>query len=218
MQTVAAWLQNGTYEQGVLLYEQHGSNSFLKQKFATGPNDYNVAKLREELLKIRGEDSGSGGEREQTAFLQKPETPNPATPPATPTPENAKRYLQITKQRNKLYLELNMLMEQKHYLPDGEELRLCAAGILTKHQKITELWALIDYYQEHQCFPDDEVEAKPKPPLKKEMQLLRQTISKAKKRLESPTCRDKVQTESLLAISRNKLAQLVAIAKNKPHE
>jgi len=212
MQAIANWLQNGTYDDGVRLYEQHGTNAFLKQKFKLGgANAYNVTKLREELLKI-------SGSFEVAAAV----VPAPAKPvkdqSAQPKPDQAKKYLQLTNKKTKLYQLLGMLMEQKHYLPDGDELRQCAVKILTTHQQITETWAAIDYYQEHQSFPDDEVKPKEALEPKKEMQLLRQTISKAKVRLASPSCRNKEQTETLLAVSRNKLAQLVAINKKLSHE
>jgi hypothetical protein len=212
MQTVADWLQNGTYEQGVALYEQHGQNSFLKLKFKAGANDYNVAKLREELLRVAGcevrEASPAVKVTQLATRTQKPILPEPDN--SQPDPEKARRYLQLTNKKNKLYQQLNVLMEQKHYLPEGEDLRICAHTILTTHQQIMEAWALIDHYQAHQCFPDDEVQPKPTLEPKKEMQLLRQTISKAKARLSSPTCRDKVQTETLLTTSQIRLAELVA--------
>lgn len=217
MQSIAAWLQNGTYEEGVRLYEQHGSNSFLKQKFKAGPNDYNTPKLREELAKLAPLVPVAGAESESSKITSHP-APHTDTSVPKPNPDHAYKYLQLTKRKQRLYIELNMLMEQKHHLPEGEELRLCCVSILRLHQQITEAWALIDHYQEHQSFPEDEKKEKPQLDPKKEMQLLRQTISKAKKRLESASCRDKVQTETLLAISRNKLAQLVALHKKSRHE
>jgi hypothetical protein len=205
MQHIADWLKTGTYEQGVQLYEQHGSNSFLKTKFKAGANDYNVAKLREELGKMA----------ESCELKVEGNGPAPVEPIAEPpNADSAKKYLQLCKKRDRLYLELNVLMEQKHHLPDGDELKQCAFAILTWYQKIRETWVAIDYYNAHGTFPAEEVipDKKDIAP-KKEMQLLRQTISKAVKRLESPTCRDRAKTETLLAISRNNLARLVTLKK-----
>lgn len=186
------------------LYEQHGGNSFLKTKFKAGANDYNMAKLREELERLVASPlTPSKGEGVVTAPVSAGYKPQP-------TADQAKRYLQICNQRDKLYRTLNMLMEQKHHLPEGEELRKCCAGILITHQKVTEAWAAIDYYQQQGRFADDEAVAE-KPPIeaKKEMQLLRQTISKAKKRLLSATCRDREQTQKLLSDSQARLEVLV---------
>lgn len=203
MQAIADWLKTGDYIQGIQLYDQYGSNSFLKTKFKAGPNDYNVKKLREELAALCPVES-----RESVVESREPVVAPPMT--FGPTPDNAKRYLQICNKRDKLYRELNMLMEQKHYLPDGEELKKCAFAILSTHQKVSECWAQIDYYQEHGRFPnDDKPIAKAIEP-KREMQLLRQTISKAKSRLKSPGCRDREQTQKLLDDSIAKLAVLVA--------
>jgi len=182
MQAIAEWLKNGTYEQGVLLYQQHGGNSFLKQKFKGGANEYNAAKLREELSRLA---DGAAPVHEPKPVATKPQAERPA-PPAT---DLAKKYLSLVNKKTKLYLQQNMLMEQKHHLPEGDELRLCAVAILSTNQQLMEVWAQIDYYQAHGKFPDEEVVEKPALEPKKEMQLLRQTISKAKTRLESPTCR-----------------------------
>ncbi|SEM66251.1 hypothetical protein SAMN05192574_101382 [Mucilaginibacter gossypiicola] len=210
MQAIANWLQNGTYDDGVRLYEQHGSNAFLKQKFKLGgANAYNVTKLREELVRL----AESVTPKAESQPL--PTTEPVKKPSAQPKPEQAKKYLQLTNKKQKLYQLLGMLMEQKHYLPEGEELRQCAAKILTTHQQITETWAAIDYYQEHQCFPDDEVKPKETLEPKKEMQLLRQTISKAKARLASPSCRNREQTQQLLTNSQTRLAELVANKRKK---
>lgn len=211
---VAEWLKNGDYEQGVQLYKLHGKNTFLKEKFAAGINDYNSAKLREELQKL-------APSAPETAIETKG-TPNQGTPATSPIPpknaqENAVRYAKLTKQKQKLYQEQNMLMADRHHLQEGEQLRVCAVRILTISQQLTEVWAQIDYYQEHQCFPDDLPPVQPTPAIepKKKMQLLRQSISKAKSRLKKPTCRDSEQTQKLIDDSKAELALLVAAKKKK---
>ena len=219
MQQVSAWLKNGSYEQGVALYLSLGTNSFLKKRFAACVDDFNKTKLREELERILGEsgDEGAGSGTNITAPATGHPAPTPTTSLSAPkasSQENAIRYAQLNKRKTKLYSELNVLINERHHLPEGEDLRLCAVRILTINRQIGETFALIDYYQEHQCFPD---EAPPKPILdpKKQMQLLRQTISKAKTRLDSGACRNMLQTTQLKAEAEKKLAVLVAAKKEK---
>ncbi len=211
MQAIAEWLKTGTYDQGVQLYEQHGDNSFLKTKFKAGANDYNVAKLRECLAGLCPE-SQEPRDKNQEVVDDLPSVQLRAAPPMTlaPSPDNGRKYLQITNRRTRLYMELNVLMEQKHTLPEGEDLKQCAFAILRTYRKIKECYLLIDYYEEHGTFPVEEVVPEKKPvDNKKAMQLLRQTISKAKTRLKSPTCRDRAQTQALLADAEAKLVVLV---------
>lgn len=206
MQDVAQWLKHGTYDEGVKLYEEYGSNTFLKTKFKAGESPYNAAKLRELLSELVGcESQEPGAKNQEVGAVNKP-----ADEPKTPSADEAKKYLQLCKQRDRYYLELNALMANRHALPDGEDLKQCAFAILSTHQKVQECWAQIDYYQQHGHFPvpDAPPERAAIDP-KKEMQLLRQTISKAKTRLKSPTCRDRAQTQKLLDDAQAKLAVLV---------
>jgi len=203
MNTVLEWL-NGSrdFAAGVKLYADHGGKAFYLTMFANaGPNDYNKGKLIAELQKLADELPA-----EKIAA-------KPVTPSLKPTPEKApdkvaenRRYLDLLKRKQNLYTALNMLITEKRHLPEGEKLRQCAFDILKTHQQLTECWALIDHYQEHQAFPTG-----PKPVKrddKTKIQYLRQAISKAEKRLQNPKCRDRAATELLLKEKREELATL----------
>jgi hypothetical protein len=208
MQTIAAWLKNGTYEVGVQLYQKHGTNSYLKQRFALGPNDYNKNKLREELqklLQVTPDPLPVPTEKSKKVATNVPTS----QPVIINKAQDTKTYHALIKKRDHTYLELNQLMEQKHYLPEGNELRLCCLSIISKHQTLTEIWAKLDYYEEHERFPDQMPERVKRSP-KQELQYLRQTISKANTRLAKPNCRDKEKTEKLITDSKSRLAELLA--------
>ncbi|MDB4919841.1 hypothetical protein [Mucilaginibacter sp.] len=197
MQDVAAWLLTKDYEAGVLLYAKYGTNSFLKQKFGNGPDEYNVKKLFEVLSAL-------------SPMSEKSESPKVAAVVAIPknsNPDHAKKYLDLLKKKEKLYMELNILMGDKHHLPEGEELRICCTQILIKHQALRECWALVDHYQEHQSFPAEKPFKEIDPDT--EIQYLRQTISKAKARIAGGKCRNVDQTQKLIDSSQSRLDLLL---------
>ena len=232
MQEIREWLQNPVYEVGVRLYQQYGSNSFLKQKFAAGIGDYNVKKLRDEMERISDVGSASGRtswsirqsadkfsdlETKSKGFVeQKAESlkPKAAIEPKAETPSSDKveadrgKYLGICKTRDRLYRELDALMSERHHLPEGEKLLKCAERIVLTNQQITECWEKIDFWTENGYLPDEPV--KPNIDPKKEIQLLRQAISKANSRLKNPTCREREQTQKLIETSKARIAELKA--------
>lgn len=221
MQNIKAWLKDGSYEVGVNLYQHYGNNSFLKKQFAKEKSAFNEHKLREELMKIAATEPVMGAESVDQPvkplhkfIYPKDFNQNLVTPPPVTDIDRSelnKKYLQLVKRKDRLYMELNVHMEQKHHLPEGFLLQDCAKSILTTHQAITETFALIDHYQVHQKFPE-EIKPAPKPDIdpEKEIQLLRSSISKGNKRLLNPNCRDRKKTEDLLKSNQERLSVLVA--------
>jgi hypothetical protein len=204
MQEITAWLQNPDYTAGLKLYEKYGSSNFLKLKFAAGPNAYNQTKLLDELTKLAPAAPAK-------PVISLPDKVIIVTPDAVAEPPKADqvKYLQLIKRKDRLYLELNQLMEQKHYLPEGPDLKACAGMIVSRHQQLTEAWAQIDHYTEHQSFPVEAKQPAAAYAPEKEIQLLRQSISKANTRLSKPTCRNREQTTELVKASQARLDQLL---------
>lgn len=204
MCAVQNWLNgNKDFTTGVQLYADNGGKSFYLTMFAkAGPTDYNRAKLLAELTKLAGSDTAP------VLIKEKPVT-KPA-PSLKPTPDKAadnRRYLDLVRRKKDLYTQLNMLLMEKRFLPAGEKLRVCAFDIIKTHQAIVENWALLDHYQEHQCFPGKA--AKPVRDDKTAIQYLRVSISKAEKRLANPKCRDRTATALLLKEKQQELAELL---------
>lgn len=204
MSSVNDWLNgNKDFAAGVKLYADHGGKAFFLTMFdKAGPTEYNRAKLLAELTKL------AGSEPAQVPATEK-QVSQPA-PSLKPTPDKAadnRRYLDLTRRKKDLYTQLNMLMMEKQFLPEGNKLKVCAFDIIHTHQAIVENWALLDYFQEHQCFP-----GKPVAPARDDktaIQYLRQSISKAEKRLADPKCRDKTATAVLLKKKQDELAEIL---------
>lgn len=224
MQKIKAWFQNGcAYDTGVELYIKYGDNSFLKKQFAKGFTSFNDFTLKAELRKILSVLTSivpvpavliprETGELKKFAsaheFLAKP-TEIDLSPVIDKTELN-KRYLQLIKKKERLYMELNVHMGERHHLPEGFLLHDCARSILTKHQQLTEIWTLIDHYQVHQKFPEEIRDEKLAIDPEKEIQLLRSAISKANSRLKKENCRNRLTTQKTLEGNQARLNELLA--------
>ncbi|MNY48502.1 hypothetical protein D3C86_1838410 [compost metagenome] len=92
---------------------------------------------------------------------------------------------------------------------DQSFLHLTAKQILSLHADISDIYKLIDHYDEYGCFPQitvkDEIIRTPA----EEIQLLRQSNSKAKKRLNSGTCKDIDKTKKLIEANNIKIRDLL---------
>lgn len=192
------WLSSDRpYAEGLDLYLRYGRNEFLKKRFQHIQDDYNKKKIAEELNKMLGESRNSLPTKTERA-ISHPSCED----------EHAK-YLSLLNKRDEVVkqIERNMavldLSTAKHILFET------AKQILKLHQKKTELWAAIDFYQQQGCFKHA-VEAKPLPK-EKEIQLLYQAISKAKKRLQGDHCRNKNRTQQLLDQHLQRLNELKAV-------
>ena len=88
---------------------------------------------------------------------------------------------------------------------------MTAKQVLSLHGKLQDCWKLIDYYDEHGSFPlvkptVEDVRAELTPA--DEIQLLRQSTSKAKTRLKNPNCRDVDATKELIKRNNERIIQL----------
>jgi len=205
MIAITNWLQSErNYHQGVALYEQYGQSAFYKKLFASRSDAATQAKLLELLSQLA------------PANTKKPQVIS-VVPVVTPAlvinaGTDNKKYLDLLKRKGNLYTQLNFLMAHRLSLPDGAELRDCAFEILATNQKLRECWAQIDYYQEHGKFEDENTAQIVEMPADQRAQYLRQSISKCKKRLESPGCRDREATQKLLD---ERLAELAILKPKK---
>ena len=206
MQDITEWLANGRdFTKGVELYNRYGSNLFFKNTLLpAGPTLYNKEKLLSDLQQIA-----------QASPASKPIAPPPQpvvkpvniiTITETDKAKNHLKYLDLITQRNNLLKVLDRNMAALVFSDDKTVLHETAKQILRLAQRKTEIWALIDYYNENQCFP-------PVTPAKvvsreKQMQLIYRSICKARKRLKDPKYPLKAKTQKLIDKKLKQLEEL----------
>lgn len=221
MQDINAWLQSDQdYNTGLALYAKYGKSDFLKKLFADGPTPFNNQKLEAELQKLAPTQPAI----EQSAIepediLSETEnipalTINDSKFSPNSIAENQVRYLAIKDDIGLRYRQMENNMLALDYVNDEDILCQTAKQVLKLHRKIRDNWMLIDHFDEHGFFPYQKVK---KPPVTSAMQLLHVSICKAKKRLQSPNCRDVAETQKLLEEKQLALKTLQDEMKGKPN-
>ena len=183
MEDIKAWLHSdGLYADGLVLYLRYGTNEFLKKRFQSR-DEYSKKKLAEELEKL----------------IVTPSIPSQAKRKSDSPQINSEadhlKYLSLLKKRDEVVKQIERNMSVLDLSTAKDVVFETAKQVLKLHKRKTELWAVIDFYQDHGCF---EQPALPKQISKeKEIQLLYQAISKADKRLQNDNCRNKIKTQEL---------------------
>ncbi|TXI14820.1 MAG: hypothetical protein E6Q66_04695 [Pedobacter sp.] len=200
MLAIKIWLDSPRdYVAGISLYELHGTNSFLKKRFRSGPDAYNKQKLAEELQKLVGKVSSP----------PKLEEEGPKPPQANLQEDQAK-YLALLRKRDDIVRQIERNKAVLDLSTSQPILFETAKQLLKLHQKKCEIWTQIDFFQAHGYFETPEKEH---PVVReKEKQLLHQAISKAKKRLKNSHCKNKTKTEQLLQKHQKRLQALIGHA------
>jgi hypothetical protein len=224
MQEINAWLRSGkAFEVGKSLYMKYGTNSTFKSLLNTqGPTPYNVKKLGADLkalapaqpaitidapiIKIDAAtlphtDITEAGKERQTDW-EAPDSRDTADYP---------KYLQIKQQIQTLYRQIERNRTELDLNDKPSLLRMIAKQVVALHGKLTDYWKLVDYYDEHGCFPlvkptIEEGRAERTPA--EEIQLLRQSTCKAKTRLKNPQCKDMEGTNELIKRNNQRIIEL----------
>ena len=219
MQEINAWLlSEQNFVKGVALYTRYGTNSFFKGLLqSAGPTPYNIQKLSVELTKLAPASPAIPEIPENPIIPEIPEQ-NPSSKPessqtrpahvvqAKPNGRDHSRYLQLLTRRDDVVRQLDRNMAALDF-SENNNIRLATAKqILRLHQTKQELWALIDHYQANGSF--EPVEVKEPPSREKQMQLIYQSICKARKRLADPEYKDKKKTLLLIETKQKKLEEL----------
>jgi hypothetical protein len=221
MQEINAWLLKKDFEQGKLLYIKYGTNSFFKTLLQSGPTPFNVKKLGVELtalapvspakqdapqpqidehrppVKLKGGALVTAAAAHQLSVISKPTTKSPA---------NLPKYLELKELLKNTYRQLERNMAELDISENESYLHLSAKNILSLDQKKRDIYKLLDYYDEHECFPDVKQKVIRTPT--EEIQLLMQSTSKAKTRLKSPKCRDIEATRQLIENNNKRISEL----------
>ena len=197
MDAIHQWLQSTqNFNEGVSLYATYGDNEFLKKLFQSGPDAYNKQKLVEVLKKLI---------EKTIAPLKEIKNEFPKSQPIS-TQEDHAKYIALCRKRDDIYLQINRNMFLLDHSTNENVLHETAKQILRLQQNKTEVWALIDFYQEHGCF--EIVQPKKEKRKSEQIQLLHQAISKAKTRLKNPDYKNKSKTKALLAKHLERLTEL----------
>lgn len=198
MEEIKAWLNaERDIEEGLRLYRLYGKNEFLKTRFAATRDAYTRQKLVEELQSLLCD-----------TIKLPPEASKPTQPIATPEADQS-HYLSLLQKRDDIVKQIERNMALLDYSTSQTILFETAKQILRLHQKKCEIWAQIDFFQTNGSF---EQLQDPPPAKEKEVQLLYQAISKAKKRLKKTNCKNAIKTQQLLQKHQVRLQSLITHA------
>ena len=218
MQEINAWLKSEQdFNEGVCLYQKYGANTFfIKILLSDGPTQYNIDKLGAELESLapalpaiidipKKKINTNPTENKQAGQTH---TPPLSLADQQPASDNGlERYLGLKELLKTTYRQIERNMAELDLNTKESLLHLTAKNILSLHQKTRDIYKLLDHYDEHGKFPvvkNIEVVRTPA----EEIQLLRQSTSKAKTRLKSKTCRDRTETENLIEANNRRIIEL----------
>lgn len=137
-------------------------------------------------------------------------------------PEISKKILNLTAERKALYVEVNHLKSKTIHTPEGEGLKELAFEILKRWQRIDEIWAIIDSYNETGELPVDgnsKITERSNDPiqLKQQQVNLRSNISKTRRKIKSSN--DPVKSKELkLRLEKYEAELKVVNSKIEAHE
>jgi|GEM_PF-5592444 len=219
MQEINAWLRSGKdFETGKALYIKYGKNSLFKSLLNTqGATPYNIKKLGADLKNLAPAPPATSTDAPPIPIVATVPPPanvqegEKAEAPAKPNTSEFPKYLQIKDLIQTLYRQIERNRTELDLQTNPKLLHMTAKQVLALHGKLTDCWKLIDYYDEYGSFPlvkptVEEVRAERSPA--DEIQMLRQSTSKAKTRLKNPNCRDVEATKELIKRNNERIIQL----------
>ena len=144
---LSTWLNDpdSSYHDGVILYNEFGTSTFLKKLFAQGESTYTRERLRTELIVI---------DQERSKQVQPPVAPVQSVAAQTPPkPFNTSHYPEplqkLVARKGELYKKCCYLHSQLEKMGTDKE-RLSAASIITNgFEEINQIWAQLDHFDEH---------------------------------------------------------------------
>jgi len=206
MQDINAWLlSDKNFEVGKTLYLKHGGNSFFKTLLASGPTPYNIKKLDAELKSLA---PAAPAIPDKTAVLPSDQrsVEQYEVKSIPKDPDDFARYLDLKELLKSTYRQLERNMIELDLESKQSMLHLISNNILSLHQKIQDIYKLLDHFDEHETFPTSgKIDIVRTPAA--QIQLLRVSNWKARKRLQAG-CRDKEVTEKLILDNNAKIIEL----------
>ncbi|WP_316780389.1 hypothetical protein [Pedobacter antarcticus] len=212
MQEINAWLKDSEdFDKGVELYFKYGKNSFFKTtliKFGCTP--FNIQKLVAELTALAPAAPAPQQHTSASNHLVTHQKPLPAPDGALPAPDpkDTERYLALKELLRTKYRQMDRNRAALAISSDKEYRHLTAKQIMKLDNDIKDIYRLIDYFDAHERFPhlakDEIIRTSAE-----EIQLLRVSSSKAKKRLDLGKCRNIHKTEQLIIKNNLRIEQLM---------
>lgn len=195
MERVKKWLDNPVYEQGVNLYNDLGSNDFLKSIFRQGENEYSRKKLFDELYELLPEKS------EYSEITEFPEINKP----------NDFLLKKLRHDRQQVYRQIDANMFALRQARSESSRKEHAFQILRLQRKKQSILDDIDHLEAHgTLLPVPEKSEFTTP----EIQRLYVQIWKLRKRLARTDLRNREKSQKLLD---DKLLLLASIRKEAKH-
>lgn len=211
MQEINAWL-NGErdFNTGSELYAKYGDNSFFKKVLLNGPAPYTIKKLEAELESLAPAPPAHCDAFKIEIVSSAPDrhTGGQGNPVSNPDPKAMERYLSLKVLLKQTYRQIERNMTVLDISNDEPVLLQTANQILTLHDKIAEIFDLIDFFDEHNRFPDIVVDEEIVKTPEEQRQALYVSTSKAEKRLSSGSCKNQAKTIALIAANKKRIAEL----------
>lgn len=148
MHKIDSWLKTkGSYSDGLSLYRQFGKSTFLLKLFEQEENAFTRQKLQDELrvifeasepIKELTQASESKNKEEFIYRDQKPQI----------TPLNDECIQPLVKEKADLYAQSNFLRAKINTVLTNAERFALAEQIVERHDRIREIWQLIDDFKE----------------------------------------------------------------------
>jgi hypothetical protein len=144
------WLKNPNYLIGVEIYRRFGSNSFLKNVFATGYSQYNFLRLKDELKQLQQVDIVH-----PTAQITTPKTVQVKKENSPSDSVNAPFEIkQAIEERKTLYAEARVLKFKLPSIEDQEQRFQNCLKIKQNFIRISAIWELTNFYDRHERLPE----------------------------------------------------------------
>ena len=184
------WIADGSpYAQGVLIYKQFGTDSFLKRLFNRAETSFYKDKLVQALTDLLSVEPNPVETAAPSQVVQtspvRPAKVDQASPPPTPPPAATPELLKVISQIDSTYAEIRGLHPYLSILPEGPELHRLAKNIAQLGRRNAELWQRRHYLNEH---GSDYQEPEPIKPVMIDLNLLnerervRKSLNKAENR------------------------------------
>jgi hypothetical protein len=215
MQDIHAWLHGDReFYAGIELYEKYGSNGFfLRLLHSDGPTNYNIEKLESELECLAPPLTATFDttrplipDRAQLPKTEAGFDDHPITDPVDL--RHYARYLALKELKKNKYRQLDHNMAALGMSNDQTFLHLTAKQILSLHEQISDIYKLLDHYDDFGHFPEIEVKEEIIRTPEEAIQLLWQSNSRAKSRLATGKCRNVAKTEQLIVENNKRIADL----------
>lgn len=209
------WIENGShYAEGVRIYNEIGTDSFLKRLFQKPESSFYKKKLTEALTALLTPDQPKVQPApvppEQAKAPGNNHEKAPTSEPAAPSASEPPELLKVISDINSTFAEIRGLHPYLSILEEGEGLRLLAKNIVQNGKRNAELWQRRNYINEH---GRDYQAPEPVKPVMIDLNLVntREQIRKSLNKAENRAKKQKPVNAKTLALIEERKKELQAI-------